>query len=172
VSIAVVYLPILSNITLGLPVVLLLGAGVVWWLTTRATTPPRLVAEPTLRPWRVNSVAATYSSLRRERHLLPSYVLRERLLSVARERFGVSPDELRTGTSSASVPKPVIGLTVRRVLRDLDVAYASAYLAEEAPPWGPLGGLLTPRRRQRAVRAFERASREVEEVLATWGPAA
>ncbi|MGA8276093.1 MAG: hypothetical protein WB852_07370, partial [Thermoplasmata archaeon] len=69
------YIPVVSNVSYGLPLLLLVGAGLLWWWTTRATPPPHLHATPPYHSWRVNPVAAAYSSLHQERYLLAAFLL-------------------------------------------------------------------------------------------------
>jgi hypothetical protein len=162
------FIPIFSNVSYGLPLVILVGVAFVWWWTTRAALPPYFVADPPYHSWRVNPVAAAYSSLREERYLLAAFLLRERVATLAQDRFGISPEDLRAWASDRNAPPLPPPLTLRRVLRDLVVAYRSAYLAEGMRSWQTFAGLTVPIRRRRAARDFERAAREVEQVVAAW----
>ncbi len=166
------YIPVVSNVSYGLPLLLLVGAGLLWWWTTRATPPPHLHATPPYHSWRVNPVAAAYSSLHQERYLLAAFLLRERVATLAQEKFGVSPENLRSWASGPTVPDLPPPLLLRRVLRDLAAAYRSAYVAEGMRSWETFASVTLPVRRRRAARDFERAAREVEQVLAAWGSAA
>jgi hypothetical protein len=166
------FIPVVSNVSYGLPLLILVVAGIVWWWTSRALPPPHLVASPPYHSWRVNPVAAAYSSLHEERYLLAAFLLRERVADLARERFGVSPEDLRSWASGDDAPMLPAPLTLRRVLRDLASAYRSAYIAEGMRSWEAFSSVTLPIRRRRAARDFERAAREVEQVAAAWGPAA
>jgi len=163
------FVPILSNVSFGLPLVILIAAVLAWWWTTRVAAPPYLTASPPFHSWRINPVAAAYAALRQERYLLAAFLLRERLAELAEERFGVFPEHLRSWASSDAAPALLPPLTLRRVLRDLTAAYRSAYLAEGVRPSEMLAGLTIPIRRRRAVRDFERAADEVQRVIAEWG---
>src|SRR5580658_2113458 len=159
------FVPVLSNVSYALPLLVVVVAGFLWWWTSRSSSPPRLIASPPYHSWRVNPVAAAYASLREERYLLAAFLLRERVSELAQEQFGISPEDLRSWASGDAVPALPSPLTLRRVLRDLAAAYRSAYLAEGMPFWPAFAGLTVPVRRRRAARDFERAAREVEQVV-------
>jgi hypothetical protein len=162
------YVPILSNVSFALPLVILTAVGLVWWWTTRVSAPPRLRASPPLRSWRVNPVAAVYTSLQGDQYLLASFLLRERLSALAQEQFHVPPAELRSWIRSKEAPALPAPLTPRAVWAHLNSAYRAAYLAEGAPSWEIFSEYTLPRRRQQAVREFARAAVEVEQVVAAW----
>jgi hypothetical protein len=162
------FIPILSNPSFSLPVVLLTASALVWWWMTKTATPPRLVAAPPFHSWRVNPAAAAYDSLRQERYLLAAYLLRERLAAVAQQQFQVDPEDLRTWAARderARLPAP---LNLRRVLKDLTRAYRSAYVAEAMRSSEWFAAITLPLRRRQAARDFDRAARGVELVLAAW----
>ncbi len=165
------FVPVFSNTSFALPLLIVVVAGFVWWWTTRASPPPHLVATPPYHSWRINPVAAAYSSLREDRYLLAAFLLRERVAQLVEQRFGVSPEELRAWAAGGEAPPLPAPLTLRRVLRDLAAAYRSAYLAEGMPSWESFSSVTVPMRRRRAARDFERAAREVDLVLAAWGSA-
>jgi hypothetical protein len=166
------YLPVLSNVSFGLPLLIVIGAGLVWWWVSRVSSPPYLVATPPYHSWRINPVSAAYASLRQDQYLLASFLLRERVAAIAQARFGVSPENLRAWAAGRDVPDLSLSLTLHRVLNDLASAYQSAYLAEGMPPWNPFSQLTLGMRRRRAARDFDRAARDVEQVVAAWGSAA
>jgi hypothetical protein len=163
------FIPVLSNTSFALPLLILLVAAAFWWWTTRASTPPYLRASPPYRSWRVNPVAAAYSSLHDERYLLAAFLLRERVATLAESRFGVASEQLRSWATGPDAPELPAPLSMRRVLRDLARAYQSAYLAEGSLRWDFFASATLAARRRRAARDFERAARDVEQVVAAWG---
>jgi hypothetical protein len=164
----VAYVPILSNVSFALPLVILAGVGLLWWWTTRVSTPPRIGATPPLRSWRVSPVSAAYASLRQDQYLLAAYLLKARLARLAYEQVGFAPDDLRTWMVTKTTPALPLPLTPGKVWSHLSAAYRSAYLAEGAPVWESFSGITVPRRRRRAARDFARAAAEVEQVIAAW----
>jgi hypothetical protein len=162
------YIPVISNLSYGLPLLILVVATLLWWWSTRAASPPYLVANPPFHSWRVNPVAAAYSSLHQDRYLLAAFLLRERVANLVQEKFGVSPEDLRSWASGGDVPPLPAPLTLRAVLRDLAAAYRSAYLAEGGRPWEAFSSVTLPLRRRRAERDFEKAAREVDQVMSAW----
>jgi hypothetical protein len=162
------FIPILSSVSFALPLVILAAVGIVWWWTTRVSSPSHLAAAPPFRSWKVSPVTAAYSALRQDQFLLAAYLLKARLARIAFDQVGVAPENLRkwmlTGTGPA-LPEP---LTPRKVWRHLSEAYRTAYLAEGAPIWETFSFLTMARRRRAAARAFARAAAEVDHVVAVW----
>ncbi|MCI4343361.1 MAG: hypothetical protein L3J92_04505 [Thermoplasmata archaeon] len=165
------YLPVLSNVSFALPLVILVAAGILWWWTTRVSVPPRLAAVSPLRSWKVSPVAAVYASLRQDQYLLAAYLLKARLARLAFDQVGIAPDDLRTWMITKTAPALPIPLTPGKVWSHLTSAYGSAYLAEGAPVWESFSDIIVPRRRRKAAREFARAAAEVEEVVAAWSGA-
>jgi|HubBroStandDraft_1064217.scaffolds.fasta_scaffold375201_2 hypothetical protein len=163
-----VYVPLVSNYSYALPLLFVVVAGLLWWWTTRAMPPPHQVASPPSHSWKVNPTAAAYSSLQQERYLLAAFLLRERLAALARDRFGMTLEEMRTGAPDPRVPSLPPPLRLRRVLRDLRTAYRSAYVAEGMRAWDAFSPVTLPIRRRRAARDFERAAHGVSLVVAAW----
>jgi hypothetical protein len=164
----VTYVPVFSNVSFALPLVILVGVGLVWWWTTRVSLPPRLAALPPFRSWKVSPVAAVYSALRQDQYLLAAYLLKARLARIAYEQVGIEPTDLRTWMLTKTSPALPHPLTPGRVWAHLTTAYRSAYLAEGAPVWESFSGITLPRRRRKAARDFARAAAEVELVIAAW----
>ncbi|MCI4364533.1 MAG: hypothetical protein L3K10_00490 [Thermoplasmata archaeon] len=153
------------DVSYGLPLLILGGAAIGWWLTTRVALPPRLTPSAPYRSWRESPRSAAYAALQGEQYLLASYLLRERLLESAAVRLGVLPEEVEgRGRRPVEVPLPR-PLSFRRTLRHLATAYRSAYLAEGISPWVGFGEWTMPRRRRVAERDFTRAAEEVESVV-------
>jgi hypothetical protein len=167
----VTFVPVLSNTSFAVPLLLVVVVGLLWWWASRVTVPPRLVPTPAFHSWRVNPVAAAYESLQQDRYLLAAYLLRERLADVAWQQFQVTPRELRPWAVGGMAPPLPEALTYRRLFRDLTSAYRSAYLAEVSRPSDLLAGYLGTSRRRRAARDFGRAATEVEQVLTAWSSA-
>jgi hypothetical protein len=159
------FVDFVTNLSLGVPVLILGGAALTWWITTRVFPPPVLTPTSELRSWRERPGSMAYAALTQEHYLLATFLLRERVLNHRSEQADiVTPESTGQQGSLASAGMPSTELP-SHALADLREAYRAAYLAEELRRGSLFAGWTAARRRRHAEQAFELATEESARIL-------
>jgi hypothetical protein len=159
-----------TNLSLGVPLLILGGASLAWWITTRVARPPSLGPTPNRRSWKESPGSVAYAALAEDRYLLSVYLLRERLTALRGEQRDVRAVAIPSGWEARSIPDGPLVLALRRAQASLNKAYLAAYLDEEAPRAWAFSEWSTERRSRGAQRAFDQATDDMTRALETLGP--
>ena len=153
-----------TNVSYGIPLLLLGLAALVWFLVDRGRYPPRFEPTRPNRDWLRGPTAAVYEALQAGRYSPAIDYAAYRAEVVLGRRYGITVAPRAPGWWQ----RRRLPATAQRLLRStatLERAYRLARLAETAAPDDPISRWRRPGWEHRARTLFDQALRELGPML-------